>query len=184
MNVVVNGPLQECIAGNILTEEDQLLADERLQNGPRRTSAKRIVGACISIAAALYAAMCQVDSSGNLIFCLQKFSEFYRYFSEHIYAYFGLKTGLYAYAIVCLYTSHLLFLPLLVRLTIWMYHRCDYRFHTFMAALRQRDIALYGLVAFRYLILAIKYYVLKAEKRVKRCNNNDYFRTSKSTSLH
>lgn len=57
---------------------------------------------------------------------------------------FGLKTLLNVYMVLGLYAFHVLLIPLIVRISTWQFGRVDYRFHTFIAEIRQNEASLFG----------------------------------------
>ncbi|KAI6219809.1 hypothetical protein M3Y99_01638100 [Aphelenchoides fujianensis] len=127
MEGVVRGPLRECLESKLLTEEDAQLLEEKLNEGARSRPIYVILIPFLAFLTSLYTLSGCCDSN------------------ELPSVAFGLKVVFNLSIVFSLYVSHLLWLPYVVRFGTWQFHRVDYRFHKFIADLRQKDSVLYGL---------------------------------------
>lgn len=78
MDNVLRGPLREILRSNLLVEEDQLLVEEKLQNGISYRSSKTVIFWFLSFAGFLYGLSCLSEANGNFTtFLWTKFSIYF-----------------------------------------------------------------------------------------------------------
>ncbi|KAI6177444.1 Cyclin-T [Aphelenchoides bicaudatus] len=127
MDSVVRGPLREVLNSNLLVEDDRVLVEEKLHTGFAYRSAKSIILFFALFGAFIYSLQILAESNGYLNLC------------------FVLKLLFNIYVILGLYGCTNLFVPFVVRISTWQFGRVDFRYHQFIAQLRQNESALYGI---------------------------------------